>query len=559
MDWEDYFPTAIAERGYDYYLQGYVTDLKRTKTQITSMVTGTQDYGVVIDLANGDFHGGACECPYANSHPYCKHMAAVLYQATAADKPASQQQVSKAPTSFDSLEQTATKLVERATDRQVRDFLSVVLAHDKHLVQLFRTVMGETNVVTDLPEYLASVDDLFDTNADGGGFIDYDAATDFGDEALTLLKEEVQPLVDHGEYGLVFQILAHLMLKIDHVDINDSDGEIMMIMSASDDLWEAVLTKADADVQQQVFDWLCKQLTKSLNIIEDTLDDLLFTYFKTPAFIDAKLVYTAKRFRAVQKHPDLWDYDWQIKKWLKHYLQMMSAAHVPDKQIIKFCGANLAIPQVRLFYSQFCLQHQDEAHAVQLLKDGKKLVTDDPSMLAELSRQLKDAYQQLGEQQLYRQELWQLLTEYAPADEMLFSELKQSYPTTDWPAVREQLLTAIAKNSNVDLKPLYVQENLLNPLLKAVVAADGLWDLRIYEPLLKPRFSDLLLAKYDHEVRKMATTTGTRRKYQQLVGILKRMLAYPAGKSTVQAIVHDWQQQYPRRSAMMDELSRLNW
>ncbi|MDN6356316.1 MAG: hypothetical protein L0J81_09780, partial [Lactiplantibacillus plantarum] len=132
-------------------------------------------------------------------------------------------------------------------------------------------------------------------------------------------------------------------------------------------------------------------------------------------------------------------------------------------------------------------------------------------------------------------------------------------PTTDWPAVREQLLTAIAKNSNVDLKPLYVQENLLNPLLKAVVAADGLWDLRIYEPLLKPRFSDLLLAKYDHEVRKMATTTGTRRKYQQLVGILKRMLAYPAGKSTVQAIVHDWQQQYPRRSAMMDELSRLNW
>lgn len=180
-------------------------------------------------------------------------------------------------------------------------------------------------------------------------------------------------------------------------------------------------------------------------------------------------------------------------------------------------------------------------------------------MLAELSRQLKDAYQQLGEQQLYRQELWQLLTEYAPADEMLFSELKQSYPTTDWPAIREQLLTAIAKNSNVDLKPLYVQENLLNPLLKAVVAADGLWDLRTYEPLLKPRFSDLLLAKYDHEVRKMATTTGTRRKYQQLVGILERMLAYPAGKSTVQAIVHDWQQQYPRRSAMMDELSRLNW
>ncbi|WP_247652303.1 hypothetical protein [Lactiplantibacillus pentosus] len=102
-----------------------------------------------------------------------------------------------------------------------------------------------------------------------------------------------------------------------------------------------------------------------------------------------------------------------------------------------------------------------------------------------------------------------------------------------------------------------MQEKLLDRLLKAVVAADGLWDLQTYESLLKPHFSNQLLAKYDHEVRKMAKATGTRRKYQQLVRILKRMLDYPDGKSTVQTIVHGWQQQYPRRSAMMDELSQL--
>lgn len=81
--------------------------------------------------------------------------------------------------------------------------------------------------------------------------------------------------------------------------------------------------------------------------------------------------------------------------------------------------------------------------------------------------------------------------------------------------------------------------------------------MRSYEGLLKPHFSDQLLAKYDQEVRKMAATTGTRRKYQQLVDILERMMSYPAGKGTVHAIVCDWRQQYPRRSAMMDELSRL--
>lgn len=38
------------------------------------------------------------------------------------------------------------------------------------------------------------------------------------------------------------------MFKIDYVDIDDFDGEIMMIMSVSDDLWEVVLIKVDVDV-----------------------------------------------------------------------------------------------------------------------------------------------------------------------------------------------------------------------------------------------------------------------------------------------------------------------
>lgn len=51
--------------------------------------------------------------------------------------------------------------------------------------------MGEINVVIDLFEYFVSVDDLFDINVDGGGFIDYDVVMDFGDEVLIFLKEEV--------------------------------------------------------------------------------------------------------------------------------------------------------------------------------------------------------------------------------------------------------------------------------------------------------------------------------------------------------------------------------
>ena len=50
MDWEDYFPTAIAERGYDYYLQGYVTDLQWYKRLLTAMVSVCRALSAVIFL-----------------------------------------------------------------------------------------------------------------------------------------------------------------------------------------------------------------------------------------------------------------------------------------------------------------------------------------------------------------------------------------------------------------------------------------------------------------------------------------------------------------------------
>ena len=294
MDWEAYFPTMIAERGYDYYLQGLVTGLQQTKTQITATVTGTKCYDVSISMLNGEFQAGTCDCPYAAGHQYCKHMAAVLYQVAAVNDP-SQHAKTTERNEYDHDETEVAQLVARATDAQVRDFLNPILAHDTHLAQLFKLMVGALDPQRDLSDYLAAIDDSFEANADSSGFIDYRAATDFGEEILSLLNEEVQPLVDQREFQLVFQILAHLMLKIDQADIDDSDGEIMMIISACDDLWQRVLTEADTDVQQQVFDWLCRQLTHSLNFIEDALMALLFTYFKTSAFVDAKLAYTAKQ------------------------------------------------------------------------------------------------------------------------------------------------------------------------------------------------------------------------------------------------------------------------
>ncbi|KRO29512.1 hypothetical protein [Lactiplantibacillus fabifermentans] len=89
------------------------------------------------------------------------------------------------------------------------------------------------------------------------------------------------------------------------------------------------------------------------------------------------------------------------------------------------------------------------------------------------------------------------------------------------------------------------------------MAEPGLFGVQQYEALLKPKFSAELLRKYAQTVKTMAEQTGTRRQYQKLMQILKQMQQYPDGMAVTKAIVHDWRQQYPRRSAMLDELDKF--
>ena len=57
MNWQQFFDERIINRGYDYYCDGAVEDLKVRNNTITATVCGTDDYGVLINL-DGDREKG---------------------------------------------------------------------------------------------------------------------------------------------------------------------------------------------------------------------------------------------------------------------------------------------------------------------------------------------------------------------------------------------------------------------------------------------------------------------------------------------------------------------
>ncbi|WP_047999471.1 SWIM zinc finger family protein [Lactiplantibacillus herbarum] len=546
MDWEQLFQSRILNRGFDYYMQGLIENFKMTSKHVSAQVLGSENYQVDIKLQGDHVQVATCDCPYAAEHEYCKHMAAVLYEMDARNE------VSQ----FDDEADTIAALVDRISEREVRAFLSAMLENNQRLAMLFKMTVSPTNETDNLESYQEQINMIFENHIDKYDFIDYDSATPFADELGRFISDDLQNAVNTGQLTMAFEIISQLSLRIDQLEIDDSDGEIMMLLDQCTDVWQGLIDGANMPLKERIFAWLRQQVTGSLNIIEDEVTELLFSNFKEDVFLTAKSDFTAQRLQAAQHTSENWDREWQLDKWAGYHLQVLTERHAADIELRQFCLDNIKINSVRKYYVDFCLQRQDYQTAIEILKAGKS-ASEYRGVVAEYSLQLKDLYRQLNQQEDCQRELWLLLTVYEPADCELFVEWKQQYPEAEWKIQRERLFDKLAPEPYVDLKPLYAEEHLYNRLLEAVVADNGLQSVRDYEKILKPHYSDQLLQKYVTTIQQLAERPSDRRHYRQLVTILNEMIAYPAGSMTAKQVISDWKQRYPRRTAMMDELTKF--
>lgn len=79
--WQDLFSMTILSRGRTYYNAGRVKNLSKNDSCHSAVVTGTEEYNVVISYEGDNIASMTCNCPYAQSGERCKHIAAVLYAA----------------------------------------------------------------------------------------------------------------------------------------------------------------------------------------------------------------------------------------------------------------------------------------------------------------------------------------------------------------------------------------------------------------------------------------------------------------------------------------------
>ena len=566
MNWQKLFASHILERGYDYYCDGAVENIEIGRDDIRADVVGTEDYEVEISLNDGKVTDMYCSCPYAAGGNNCKHMAAVLYEWTAdimdEDEPEdtdnedmdndadaeSMDLFEPAVTVCDYKKKSAAveKLVTSAERDIVQAFLVSVLAEDKKLLLRFRNMVNKCATKEDVEDYFEQIDEIADRYLGRDHFINYYQAYDFMLELEEIIDKDVRRMIDNGSHISAFHVMNHIFVLLGNVDMDDSGGETSMLAEQIYQLWLELLTKVNAQDKRKMFIWFTTHMDGSvIDYLEEYIEQIIMEEFKEPEYEQDKLSFMEEMIEKAEKKDSGWSRDYAVGKWTVTYLKTLEEKNAPEDQLEEICKKYWNNSGVRRYYIDRYFEKKEYDRVLQVLDESIEL---DKAYRGQVLEYIQ-------KKSAYIEQLWKLVLEQSAGDLDIYKELKAQYSEKEWLIKREELFKKLPPNAHIDR--LYKEEKLYDRLLAYVLKSSGLYAVQSYENVLKKEYPKQILSKYQGEVNKMASCTGNRKHYADLVALLRRMKRIKGGSEIVETIVEEWKIKYRNRPAMMDELSKL--
>lgn len=576
MNWQKLFASHILERGYDYYCDGAVENIEIGRDDIRADVVGTEDYEVEISLNDGKVTDMYCSCPYAAGGNNCKHMAAVLYEWTAdimdEDEPEdtdnedmdndadaeSMDLFEPAVTVCDYKKKSAAveKLVTSAERDIVQAFLVSVLAEDKKLSLRFRNMVNKCATKEDVEDYFEQIDEIADRYLGRDHFINYYQAYDFMLELEEIIDKDVRRMIDNGSHISAFHVMNHIFVLLGNVDMDDSGGETSMLAEQIYQLWLELLTKVNAQDKRKMFIWFTTHMDGSvIDYLEEYIEQIIMEEFKEPEYEQDKLSFMEEMIEKAEKKDSGWSRDYAVGKWTVTYLKTLEEKNAPEDQLEEICKKYWNNSGVRRYYIDRYFEKKEYDRVLQVLDESIELDKAYRGQVLEYIQKKKEIYRLQGNKSAYIEQLWKLVLEQSAGDLDIYKELKAQYSEKEWLIKREELFKKLPPNAHIDR--LYKEEKLYDRLLAYVLKSSGLYAVQSYENVLKKEYPKQILSKYQGEVNKMASCTGNRKHYADLVALLRRMKRIKGGSEIVETIVEEWKIKYRNRPAMMDELSKL--
>ena len=549
VGWKKLFAPHILSRGEDYYESELVEIEAMDEESIEAAVEGTDTYSVEIVLKNNRVAQMHCDCPYAADGNNCKHMAAVLFAADDAER--DQDSLTDYFTEREQKKQEAmdselTEAISALSEEQLR--LLLTDAAKKHSDIRDRvTLIGKSSVDPHVRKrWAVDLREITRRASDRHGFIDYRHASDYTSELCTYLDEAIAPLLENRLVTDAFDLAGMVFTEAMSQEMDDSDGGLSFVASCCREYWEDLIPAPEAD-QARMLDWFQSQIRRfSGDIGEDFLWPVVFDCFTDPKQLPKILALLDVRIQSSGEYA----LEWLVTR----RIELMKKAGATNAEVEKYRKKFRKYPFIRKQELDRLEAEKQWKEALELLRECEETDSEDPALLYAYSVRKIRILKQSGPERMWLDALKQHISGFPQRDLTYITELKQAVPADRWPEILQELFQN--KNTRRLRRDLQLSEGMLEQMMTEMEVGCCPYEIWQYEKDLRKvypeRVRDLLLKLLDNQMRE-ASERGA---YARTVQALKRLYGYPEGREKAAELAKGWRRDFPRRSAMLDELSK---
>ena len=469
-----------------------------------------------------------------------------------------------------SAQMQAESIVRSLSTPEKIDLLLEVVGTDERWRDIVLRRFGPLDDAQAKTDFVAGIYDIVRANS-YRGFIDYRSAFHCEQELYAYVSDFLDPYMERGVCGVVLHLTFALMLSLQKIVIDDSDGFFSAMIGLGNHYWEELLATGDEAIGASLFCWIPDLVRTEDNpedmagifwYLQENAREVLGRHFATDARFAAETEALAQSMlESVTNEEDLGFSctfltcaPWAIVK-----LRCMQTLKRPLDEMIAFAESQPPLYDITSILVDTASEAGDDDVAVLLLEaliDRSR----ERSYPTEAALRLLDLLKERSQQEKVTLLYLDLIAHgRAEGENQLRSWIRKARENAgdQWP-LHEEKLAAHLEADRYRLMPFYAETEQLDKLMKVISQRGSLCDLRRYDELLAEKYPNEYLSRYETIVRQMLFGAAAGRKaYRKGVDVLFSMREIPGGLDIADKVVSELHAIYPRRRALMEELDIL--
>ncbi len=554
-EFEQLIDEKILKRGLSYFKGDAITDFAEISNgEYEAIVFGTEEYTIQLKIRNKTITEYNCDCPY-DMGPVCKHIVAVIFHLQQDELELNEPSISKSrKKKTKSVSQQVKELLKTISHKELIEFVQQNSKKDKKFRNYFLASFGHLSQNQSKEFYQKQIHSILQSAAGRDGWIDW--------SDMKYVVNTTQPFLENAKKYLtntnfenVFLISTALLEEMTEAFEygDDSNGDLgYFIQSAMELLSKLTQEKLPKDLKERIFEYCISTFKQKLFEGWDWHLGMLH--------IACKLIDKESDANIILDCLESVNGDYERERAQCFKLDLLRRFK-GEKEVDEYINKHISNPSIRKKEIEKSFENNNFEKVIQLSEDGIKCDKKDKPGLVKVwcNWLLKVAQTQKNTSKIIEYSRFLFINNFHPEQDY-YQILKETIENEKWHPFLEEIIKEITPKNRWTytelVRKIYIKEEWWDRLFMMLKQNLSMQNIQQNEQYLSKDYSSELIELYSERITSYVEKYIGRNHYQTACRYLRRMKKL-GGNEQVNELIELFRKQYPKRKALIDELSRV--